>query len=300
MIQISQDCLQFSKSKMHILLYNIMVIYIIGKMNGTMYKEIEKLAVKAGEMMLEASGRIEIDEKTSSSDIVTEYDVKIQNFLIKELSQLYPEAKFLGEEGDNAESISQILKGTAFIIDPIDGTTNFVRNLKKSAVSVALCKNGSVIYGCCYIPYTKEIFTAEKGKGAFCNGAPIKCCNRDITHSLVSVGTTPYYKSELGEATFKIMYILYKEAMDVRRIGSAVIDLLDVACGKTDLFFEMRLSPWDYAAAGLIVIEAGGRFTDLNGAVVGYDNKNSVVAGSVSCYDYFMNNTEISQYRKLI
>ena len=296
MIQISQDCLQFGKSKQHLLLYNKKVIYIFGNKDN-MYKKIEKLVVSAGKMMLEASDRIGIKEKTSNSDIVTEYDVKIQQFLIEELSKLYPHARFMGEEGDNAESVSRILHGTAFIIDPIDGTTNFVRNLQKSAVSVALCENGVVTYGCCYIPYSDELFTAEKGKGAFCNGVPLKCGNRDISHSLVSVGTTPYYKHELGEATFGIMYILYKEAMDVRRIGSAVIDLLDVASGKTDLFFEMKLSPWDYAAAGLIVTEAGGVFTDLNGKNVGYSDKHSVIAASKPCYNFFMNHDEITKLR---
>ncbi len=262
-----------------------------------MYENIEELAKNAGKMMLEASGRnYAVDEKTSSSDIVTEYDVKIQNYLTTELLKIFPDASFLGEEGEHSENIRDILKGTAFIIDPIDGTTNFVRDFYKSAVSIALAIDGEVIYGCCYVPYSDELFTAYKGKGAFRNGKAIKCSDSDITHSIASVGTVPYYKKELGDATFGIMRVLYDNAMDVRRFGSAVIDLLDVACGKANIFCEMRLSPWDHAAAGFIASEAGAVITDMNGGKLGYDGKYSVVCAARKCYDFFMNSPEIQRF----
>ena len=265
-----------------------------------MYKKIEELARLAGKIMLEASGKpIQANEKTSNSDIVTEYDVKIQNFLEAELIKLYPCAKFLGEEGDNKGNINDILSGVAFIIDPIDGTTNFVRDFYKSAVSIAMLKDGDAVFGCCYIPYCDEMFCAEKGKGAFRNGKRISCVNREVCNSIASVGTAPYDKSEMGDATLGIMKTLFLSLMDVRRFGSAVIDLLDLACGKVDIFCEMRLSPWDYAAAGLIASEAGAIVTDMNGNKLGYDKRYSVVAATKPCMDFFRDCADIQKYNHL-
>lgn len=265
-----------------------------------MYKNIELLAVRAGKIMLEAYGRVDsVNEKSSNSDIVTEYDVRIQNFLVEELSKLYPDAKFLGEEGEKNGDDDSLFNGKLFIIDPIDGTTNFVRDYGKSAVSIALADKGEVIYGCCYNPYSEELFTASKNGGAFLNGKSIRCSCNDITHSVASVGTTPYNKSEFADATFAIMRVLFDKAMDVRRFGSAVLDLLDVACGRSDMFCELRLSPWDYAAAGLIATEAGALFTDMNGNKPGYDGRYSIIAANPSCYDYFMNSTEIRKYKNI-
>lgn len=264
-----------------------------------MYEKIEELARNAGKIILSGMGKINnVDEKSSNADIVTEYDVMVQDFLEKELSKLYPCAKFLGEEGDSKENVKEILSGTAFIIDPIDGTTNFVRNFYKSAVSIAMLQNGKVVYGCCYIPYSDELFCAETGKGAFLNGKSIKCSNRDIRHSIASVGTTPYNK-ELGEATFGIMRAFFETAMDIRRFGSAVIDILDVACGKSDIFCEMRLSPWDYAAAGLIASEAGAIVTDMKGNRLGYDGRCSVVVATKPCIEFFRTSPEIQKYKDL-
>ncbi len=262
-----------------------------------MYKKIEELAKQAGQIMIEAAGKIShVDEKTSNSDIVTEYDVRIQNFLTEELAKLYPEASFLGEEGEHDENTEKLLHGITFIIDPIDGTTNFVRNVHKSAVSIAMAKDGEVVYGCCFVPYSNELFCAVKGEGAYLNDKRIKCADREIHHSIASVGTTPYNKKEYADATFGIMRVLFDNAMDIRRFGSAVIDILDVACGRTDIFCEVRLSPWDYAAAGFIAREAGAIVTDMNGNMLRYDGRYSVIAASAKCYNFFMTNPAIQEY----
>lgn len=265
-----------------------------------MYENIESLARSAGKIMLEAYGHVDhVDQKSSNSDIVTEYDVRIQNFLTEELAKLYPDAKFLGEEGDNDEDIDTLLKGRVFIIDPIDGTTNFVRDYGKSAVSIALADNGEIIYGCCYVPYADELFTAINGSGAYLNGKRIRCSSNDISHAVAAIGTTPYNKKEYGDVTFGIMRILFENAMDVRRFGSAVIDLLDVACGKSDIYCEVRLSPWDYAAAGLIASEAGAIFSDMNGNKLKFNGRYSVIAANPLCYDFFMKSPDIQQYKNL-
>lgn len=269
-----------------------------GKM--LMYKKIEQLARHAGKIMLEAVNAESLSsEKSSNSDIVTEYDMRIQNFLVKELRILYPNAKFLGEEGESKLSADDYLNGEVFIIDPIDGTTNFVRGFFKSAVSIAYAINSEVVYGCCYIPYCDELYTAEKGKKALCNGNEINCATREIQHSIVSVGTTPYEKEKYCNATFGIMQAFYKSAMDVRRFGSAVIDLLDVACGKSDLYCELSLSPWDFAAAGFIAQTAGATVTAMNGNELRFDKRHSVLAASEKCREFFENCSEIQKYKEL-
>lgn len=263
-----------------------------------MYENIEALARCAGKIMLDAYGHVDhADQKTSNSDIVTEYDVKIQEFLVNELSKLYPDAGFLGEEGESNKDAADLLEGRVFIIDPIDGTTNFVRDFGKSAVSIALADCGKVIYGCCYVPYSDELFTATADGGAYLNGKPIRCSSNDITHAVAAMGTTPYNKNEYGDATFGIMRVLFDNAMDVRRFGSAVIDLLDVAAGRSEIYCEVRLSPWDYAAAGFIAECAGAVLSDLNGNRLGYNGSHSVIAANRTCYEYFMTCPEIQKYK---
>ncbi len=263
-----------------------------------MYENIEALARKAGEIMLSARlSDTEPSEKTSNSDIVTKYDFKIQEFLISELSRLYPSAEFVGEEGETDGSITEKVNKEAFIIDPIDGTINFVRNMRKSCVSIAYAKGSRIVYGCCYIPYCDELYTAELGKGAYLNGRRIFCSDRPIEHALVAIGTSPYYKKEAGDATFAIMRALFERAMDIRRMGSAVHDLLDVASGRTDIYVELMLSPWDFAAASLVASESGACVSRVCGKELLYDRRMSVVAASKPCYDFFMSCPEIEKYR---
>lgn len=259
----------------------------------------ERIAVRAGKIMLEAVDIEQyVSEKSSNSDIVTEYDVKIQNMIFESLRKLCPDAYFFGEEDGGADA-KRVLSERAFIVDPIDGTTNFVRNLRKSAVSIAYTENGGVVRACCYVPYADELFTAEIGQGAYLNGKRLKRPERSAEHSLAGFGTAPYMKEVYADATFSIARTLFEKTMDIRRMGSAVIDLLDVACGRLDMFFEMRLSPWDYAAASLIAAEAGASVTSMGGEVLVPDRKRSVLAASRSCRELFETNPEIQKYREL-
>lgn len=265
-----------------------------------MFEKIELIAREAGKIMLSALNREKtLGEKTSNADIVTEYDVKIQEYLFSELSKVFTDAEFVGEEGETDKSIAEKISGKAFIIDPIDGTTNFVRNLRKSAISIAYLENGECVYGCAYVPYCDEMFTAHLGKGAYLNGKRIKCNDYSIEHSVAAVGTAPYYKQELGNATFDIMHTFFNNAMDIRRMGSAVMDICDVACGRTDIFCELRLSPWDYAAAALIASEAGAVVSDMKGDKLVYDRKISVLAATPKCLEFYNACPEIQKYREL-
>lgn len=234
-----------------------------------------EIVKKAGEIILNA-GNIQsgVEEKTGHANFVTEYDKKVQEFLRKELNRAMPEAAFVGEEEEIHASVE---KGFAFIVDPIDGTTNFMKGYCMSAVSVGFFKDGEPQIGVVYNPYLNEVFSAEKGKGAWCNENPIHVSGRPLNQGVVLVGTAPYYQ-ELNDRTFAMMREYFDRSLDIRRSGSAALDLCAVASGRAELFFELRLSPWDYAAGALIVTEAGGYVTTVEGEPLRYDMPVSVMA----------------------
>ena len=219
-------------------------------------------------------------EKTGASDLVTKYDVAVQAFLKKELLALAPDADFFGEEGEH----DALTKPWVFVVDPIDGTTNFVRNMLYSNIAVALVHEGCVEYGVVYNPFTNEMFAARRGGGATMNGRPIHVSDRDMSHAITMCGSTIYDRS-YTDRSFAIMRQLYDMGLDFRRFGSAEIDLCYVASGRVDVFFECRLSPWDYAAGSLILTEAGGSITRLDGTLVDPYHAGSVWATNGVCHD---------------
>lgn len=202
-----------------------------------------------------------IDEKAGHANFVTAYDKKVQSELQKRLLEILPEAVFVGEEEDVHASVKD---GYAFIVDPIDGTTNFIKDYHASAISVGLIKDAKRYIGVVYNPYLDEVYTAVKGKGAFLNGSPIQVSKQPLENGIVIFGTATYYE-EYAKATFDMAYDYYCKALDVRRSGSAALDLCNIAAGRAELFFELRLCPWDYAAGSLIVEEAGGVVTTIDG-----------------------------------
>ena len=202
-----------------------------------------------------------IDEKAGHANFVTAYDKKVQSELQKRLLEILPEAVFVGEEEDVHASVKD---GYAFIVDPIDGTTNFIKDYHASAISVGLIKDAKRYMGVVYNPYLDEVYTAVKGKGAFLNGSPIQVSRQPLENGIVIFGTATYYE-EYAKATFDMAYDYYCKALDVRRSGSAARDLCNIAAGRAELFFELRLCPWDYAAGSLIVEEAGGVVTTIDG-----------------------------------
>ena len=148
----------------------------------------------------------------------------------------------------------------------MDGTTNLIHSFRHSAVSLALSEAGQILFGVVYNPYSGECFTARRRQGAFCNGSPIRVSSADrLEDSLLSVGTVPG-RRELADTAFRQMRALYDACQDVRRTGCASLDLCWVACGRLDGYVELSLQPWDYAAGMLIVEEAGGRVTVLDGS----------------------------------
>ena len=217
---------------------------------------------------------LSVDAKSGPADLVTQYDRQVQERLRTGLLEIMPDAHFVGEEGSSQPFAPA---GKFFIVDPIDGTTNFVKDYRFSGISVALIVDNVAELGVIYNPYADEMFFAERGQGAFCNGRRLHVSKDPVENGIVVFGTAPY-REELAERTFKLAYAYFKKALDVRRSGSAALDLCTVAAGRAALFFELFLSPWDFAAGALIVTEAGGIVTDCDGRPIAYDRPCSVVA----------------------
>ncbi len=236
---------------------------------------LEPLIRRAGEYVRSAVVTA-TEEKSGYNDLVTEFDVNTQRMLIEGLQKIHPTANFMGEE---EHLVTDTSVGDCFIIDPIDGTTNFVKGYNRSAISVAMLREGTPALGIVYNPYTDEYYQAIRGKGATYNGTPIVNTPCTLHECVVGFGACPYYPN-LAKKTMRVLENIITVAMDVRRMGSAALDVCDAAMNRTGVFFEMMLSPWDYAAAGLILTEAGGVITDTDGNPVGYDKPHPVVAGN--------------------
>lgn len=237
--------------------------------------KIGSLVKECGNVILNADReKMAIDIKSGVADLVTEYDKSIQKKLEIGLKKILPEAKFIGEEGSRDQLNDD---GYAFIVDPIDGTTNFVKDYHHSAISVALLKGKEAVAGVVYNPYLDEVFHAIKGQGAFLNGKKISVSPQPLDKALVLFGSSPYDKN-LFQKTIEILSEYFYNALDIRRSGSAALDLCYVACGRAELYFELVVSPWDFAAGKLLVEEAGGVVTTLNGEPLSFEGKTSILA----------------------
>lgn len=240
----------------------------------------KNIVIECGKIIISADkDSLEIQLKEGNNNIVTKYDKLVQNLLKEKLTQLIPNSIFIGEENDNYIKEFETDK-YVFIVDPIDGTTNFSRELKMSAISVALLKNDQPIIAVCYNPYLKEIYTAIKGCGAFLNDKKIHVSNKKLKDGILLAGCAPYY-NDLRKESLNIQNRLALIASDYRRYGSAVIELCSIASGKAELYFELKLMPWDYAAASLIIQEAGGKITTINGEKIQYSNPTSIIASNM-------------------
>ena len=241
----------------------------------TILNEIIVAAKECGQVMLQADrNNSGIKDKAGKANFVTAYDCKIQEMLQIKLAHILPEAEFLGEEEDcrinrKAEYI--------FVVDPIDGTTNFIKDYHMSCVSIGLIRNGKRYLGVVHNPYLDETFSAISGEGAYMNGNAIHVSSDDLENGVVLFGSSPY-NTELAKASFELAYEYFQKCLDIRRSGSAALDLCSIASGRAELYFELILSPWDFAAGALIVEEAGGIVTTVEGDTLLCLEKSSVLA----------------------
>lgn len=232
---------------------------------------------EAGRELLKA--RIStVSEKEGHANYVTDVDKRMQDMLKERLSALCPEAGFIGEEQAN----QRLTDAPAWVVDPIDGTTNFIHDFHMSVISAALLVDRVPVLGCICHPYLGEVYSAERGKGAFLNEKAMHVSSHDLSHALVSFGTSPYHP-ELGQPTMDTALAFLRRATDIRRCGSAAMDLAFVACGRQDVFFELTLKPWDIAAGSLLVTEAGGVFDMPLLDRPDYDRSSAILAANALC-----------------
>lgn len=235
------------------------------------------IAKEAGQLVLQARNIADsVAQKGSPRDLVTEYDTRVQELLRRKLAEAFPQYGFFGEE-EQYHDIQD--KEGFFIVDPIDGTTNFVRGLHHSCISVGLYVGGRMESAAVYNPYYDELFTAGRGRGAYLNGKRLEMKPVSLQESLVLFGSAIYYRDTVP-ATVRMVQELFPMTLDFRRGGSAALDLCYLASGGGDVFFETCLQPWDYAAGSLIVTEAGGIVSALDGTALRLTTPCSVAAGN--------------------
>lgn len=240
-----------------------------------------RIAKESGELFKNAHAE-NIDKKLNARDLVTEYDKNVQEFIFSSLSALYPSATLVGEESGDLASYD-VENTVAFIIDPIDGTTNFINGLAHSCVCIAYVEYGTVMAGVVYNPYKDHLYSAIRGKGAYFNGVKMQVNDTSIKEGLVGFGTAVYY-DELIEQTKRIFGEALVKCNDLRRMGSAGIDIALTASGTFAGFFETRLCPWDFACGILFMEESGGIITDFEGNKLQLNKKSSVLAGNERAY----------------
>ncbi|MFA6013637.1 MAG: inositol monophosphatase family protein [Gallionellaceae bacterium] len=235
-----------------------------------------KAARRAGNLIHRAADNIDhlTVTKKNNADYVSEVDRAAEDTIIKTILDVYPTHAILAEEsGTQGES------EFVWIIDPLDGTTNFLHGVPQYSVSIALQHNGVLTQAVIYDPTKNDLFTATRGRGAFLNDKRIRVSKRDVlADSLIGTGF-PYSKMDHLDAYLNILRDVIQKTAGLRRPGSAALDLAWTAAGRYDAFFETGLKPWDIAAGCLIITEAGGMVGDLQGNE-GYLKSGNICAGN--------------------
>lgn len=230
--------------------------------NSEVINEVEKISRKVGAFLLEEQTKIQTSEiafKGRSNDMVSRADEEAEQRFVTFLEKVLPEAGFTAEEGTSTRT------GEVFnwIIDPLDGTTNYLYGLPCFCTSVALQMHDELVLGVIYDPTRDECFTAEKGKGAFLNGQPINTSKHEhLSEALVAMGF-PYDDRGRQAEYLEILSAVISGSRGMRRLGSAALDMAYVACGRFDVFYEYGLNPWDCAAGAVLIREAGGKVSDF-------------------------------------
>jgi myo-inositol-1(or 4)-monophosphatase len=219
--------------------------------------------VRAGDLQMAHFGRTFQIDKKGTIDLVTEVDVAVERMFRALIAERFPDHQVLAEEMGGA---SVVPAGPCWVFDPIDGTTNYAHGLPIFCASLALEIDGVPEVAAIYDPNRKELFTAERGGGAFLNGAPLRVSSAEQLVDALLVTGFPYDVHTRVDEVVGLFGAFVGQARAVRRLGSAAIDLCWVAAGRMDGFWEADLKPWDVAGGALVVAEAGGRVTGTDGA----------------------------------
>ena len=217
-------------------------------------------AAKEGGEILKAHFQTALQQRLKEdATIVTEADEEAEKEILKVIRSKYPAHNFLGEEGGELEAGSEY----SWIIDPLDGTRNFVNGIPIFAISIALVRGNEHIASVVYNPLTEELFSAEKGKGSFCNGHKFTVSKQDAKSGMITIGTSSAKESK--EIAAKLFTNALQYVGAVRYLGSSVLELAYLARGGTEGFINAGTKKWDYAAGTLLVLEAGGQISDFEG-----------------------------------
>jgi len=236
---------------------------------------IEPIIKKSGQIVLSYFRRITQFEEKETGGFVTEADLSSEQYLTEELGKLLPGASFIGEEMGNNEGCLDY----CWVIDPLDGTTNFVQGIPYFCVSIALTWKDEPLFGAIYQPITDEYFYAQQGNGAYLNGKQI-CVSRvnSLDQSVPVIGF-PYKKDEQFDNLLRLTQRITPKTYAFRHFGAAALDQAYVACGRLDAVFFEDLGWWDVAAGMLLIAEAGGKVTDYEGNQVDSHYKTFLAAG---------------------
>lgn len=250
---------------------------------------LEAILRVAGQKLLHTQSAIDYREK-SESDFVTEVDLSVHAELGTRLSALVPGSRVISEEDAAPQVYSE---GAVWIIDPVDGTSNLVYGLRHSCISVALVENGRPLLGAVYNPYLDEYFSAEAGKGAFLNGHTIHVsAARSLEEAFVGFEAGPASKHR-SQRMLTAFSRCHARANGVRILGSAALDLAYVACGRFTCGYFDYMYPWDYAAGTLLIAEAGGVLTDLEGNTPNFAECSAFVASNGIVHHEMLKNTRL-------
>jgi myo-inositol-1(or 4)-monophosphatase len=233
-------------------------------------------AREAGAFLVSRLGKIKTIErkKGQETDLVTDIDRESERMIISRIHATYPSHAILGEEGGQLASGSD----TCWVIDPLDGTTNYTHSFPIFSVSIGIQHKGELVAGVVYNPVADELFSAERGSGSFLNGERLRVSNIDTLINSLLVTGFPYNVRENPYNVVQHFQQFLMEAQGVRRLGSAALDLCYVAAGRLDGYWEVTLQPWDKAAGIVIVQEAGGRVTDFLGNPADIHNPNTLAS----------------------
>ena len=234
-------------------------------------------AKSAGKILMDYYGNISDINRKSTVDLVTNADLESEIFIIKKIKEFYPLHDIIAEESDVIKQGSNY----RWVIDPLDGTTNFVHNFPIFSVSIALQYKSETIIGVVYNPIYNQCFYASKSKGAYLNGTSISPSTISNLQDSLLVTGFPYNHDVLFDKSFELFHDLYSRTQGIRRLGAASLDFCFVAMGRFEAYYEFNLKPWDICAGDLILRESGGKTSDWKDSLLPFSGNRILASNGV-------------------
>lgn len=247
-------------------------------------------ALRAGQILRQGFGTLfTISSKANALDLVTPFDKAAEESIISFIRQHFPDHSFLAEESGSCGTTNSRVQ---WVIDPLDGTMNFAHNIPMFVVSIAAVVDGITEIGVIYQPLTHDLYAAQKGRGAYLNGIPIKTSQTTLLESAVGATGFPYGPTETREKCIDQFLRFLEVGNPIRILGSAALNLAYIAAGKFDVYWGMNLQPWDMAAGALLIEEAGGTITHFDGSPHNFYLHQNIVASNGFLHQAVLNNLQ--------